>query len=210
MQVEKDTTLAGVRLIKVRDFLRRCEESFPAEAIGEFFKVSGARKQEIEEAICRAGYSAPHESDKTRYLITPLGMQLRNAKFTPRISRPKAEKLLQSLPARVASINERDEFTHKITAVRVFGDYLTDKADLSKIDLAVEFKPRRKSHVKESTERAHQSGKTISSIIERITFGRSEVRKLLKNRNRYLSIHEFDDVKLETPYKVLFSNNEAS
>jgi hypothetical protein len=65
MQVEKNETLAGVRLIKVRDFLRLYlmlyEQSFPAEAIEDFFKVSGGRKQEIEEALVRAGYVAPQE-----------------------------------------------------------------------------------------------------------------------------------------------------
>ncbi len=211
MQVERNETLAGVRLIKVRDFLRRHEESFPAEAIGEFFKVSGGRKQEIEEALVRAGYVAPHESDKPRYLITPLGLQLCNARFIPRISREKAEALLQSFLARVASINERDEFTHKVTGVRVFGSYLTDKADLGDIDLAVAIEARRKSHVNESMERANQSGKTIRSFLDRITFGRSEVRTLLKGGSPYLSIHEFDEVdELETPCKVLFPSNGAN
>jgi predicted nucleotidyltransferase len=206
MKVKKDETLAGVRLIKVRDFLRLHEESFPAEAIGEFFKVSDGRKQEIGEALVRAGYVAPHKSDKTRYLITPLGLQLCNAKFIQRISREKAEALLQSFLDRVASINERDELTHKVTAVRVFGDYLTDQADLSDIELAVAIKPRRESHVKESKERADQSGKTFRRIVDRITFGRSEVGRLLKDRNPYLSIHESDEVdKLGTPCKVLFS-----
>jgi predicted nucleotidyltransferase len=212
MQVEKNETLAGVRLIKVRDFLRLYlmlyEQSFPAEAIEDFFKVSGGRKQEIEEALVRAGYVAPHESDKTRYLVAPLGMQLCNARFIPRISREKAEALLRSFLARVASINERDELTHKVTGVRVFGSYLTDKADLGDIDLAVAIKARRKSHVKESIERANQSGKTIRSFVDRITFGRSEVRKLLKDGSPYLSIHEFDEVdELGIPYKVLFPSN---
>ncbi|MFB9266889.1 hypothetical protein ACFFWD_27630 [Bradyrhizobium erythrophlei] len=211
MQVKKNETLAGVRLIKVRDFLRPHEESFPAGAIGEFFKVSGGRKREIEEALVRAGYAAPHESDKTRYLVTPLGLQLCNARFIPRISREKAEALLQSFLARMASINQRDELTHKVTGVRVFGRYLTDKADLGDIDLAVAIKARRKSHVKESIERANQSGKTICSFLDRISFGRSEVRKLLKGGSPYLSIHEFDEVdELGAPYKVLFSDNGAN
>ena len=197
--------------MKVRDFLRLQKESFPAEAIGEQFKVSGGRKQEIEEALVRAGYVIPDENHKTRYLVTPLGMQLSNAKFISRISREKAEALLQSFLVRVISINERDELTHKVTGVRVFGSYLTDKADLGDIDLAVAIKARRESHVKESVERANQSVRAVRSFLDRITFGRSEVRKLLKGGSRYLSIHEFDEVdELGIPYKVLFPSNDTS
>ena len=211
MQVRKNETLAGVRLIKVRGFLRLQEESFPAEAIGEQFNVSGGRKQEIEEALVRAGYVTPDENDNMRYLVTPLGIQLCNARFISRISREKAEALLQSFLVRVISINERDELTHKVTGARVFGSYLTDKADLGDIDLAVAIKPRRQSHVKESVERANQSGRAVRSFLDRITFGRSEVRKLLKGGSPYLSIHEFDEVdELEIPYKVLFPSNDTN
>ncbi|MGY2808022.1 MULTISPECIES: hypothetical protein [unclassified Bradyrhizobium] len=211
MQVGKNETLAGVRLIKLRDFLRFHEVSFPAEAIGEQFKVNGGRKQEIEEALVRAGYVTRHEEDKTRYLVAPLGMQLCNARFISRISREKAEALLQSFLVRVVSINERDELTHKVTGVRVFGSYLTDKADLGDIDLAVAIKARRESHVKESVERANQSVRAIRSFLDRITFGRSEVKKLLKGGSPYLSVHEFDEVdELGIPYKVLFPSNGAN
>jgi predicted nucleotidyltransferase len=206
MQVGKKDTLGGVRLIKVRDFLRLHDESFPAEAIGEFFKVSAGRKQEIEQALLSAGYSAPHKSDKTRYEVTPLGRQLCNAKFVSRISRGQAEVLVQSFLARVANINERDELTHRVTGVRVFGSYLADKADLGDVDLAIAIEPRRESHVEESIERAEQSGKTIRNFLDRITFGQTEVKKLLKDGSPYLSIHDFDEVdKLGTPYKVLLS-----
>ncbi|SHL55185.1 hypothetical protein [Bradyrhizobium lablabi] len=210
MQVGKKETVAGVRLIKVRDFLKLQEESFRAEAIGEFFKVSGNRRQEIEQALLSAGYSSQHKSDKTRYLVTPLGRQLCNAKFVSRISREQAETLVRSFQARVANINERDELTHRVTGVRVFGSYITDRADLGDIDFAVAIEPRRDTHVEESIKRAEQSGKTIRNFLERITFGQTEVRKLLKDGSPYLSLHDFDEVdKLGTPYKVLLSNEPA-
>lgn len=205
MQVGKNDKLAGVRLIKVRDFLRQHDESFSGEAVAEFFKVVGDRKQEIEQGLLGAGYSEPHQSEKSRYLVTSLGRQLCNAKFVSRISREQAEILVRSFLGRVASINEREELTHRVTGVRVFGSYVGDKADLGDVDLAVAIEPRRETHVEESIERAQQSGKSIRNFLDRITFGPTEVQKILKDGSPYLSIHGFDEVeKLGTPYEVLF------
>jgi predicted nucleotidyltransferase len=118
--------------------------------------------------------------------------------------------LVQSFLARVANINERDELTHRVTGVRVFGSYLTDKADLGDIELAVAIEPRRDTHVEESVKRAKRSGKTIRSYLERIAFGQIEVKKLLKDGSPYLAIHDFDEVdQLRTPYRVLFSIGSA-
>src|SRR5437773_6502052 len=69
-----------------------------------------------------------------------------NAKFVRRITRPEAETLVAELLERVKLVNERDELTHRVTEVRVFGSYLGDKPDLGDIDLAIEFSPRRPTH----------------------------------------------------------------
>lgn len=208
MQVGKNDKLAGVRLIKVRDFLRQHDESFSGEALAEFFKVNGDRKQEIEQGLLGAGYSEHHQSEKSRYLVTSLGRQLCNAKFVSRISREQAEILVRSFLDRVASINERDELTHRVTGVRVFGSYVGERADLGDVDLAVAIEPRRETHVEESIERAQQSGKSIRNFLDRITFGPTEVKKILKDGSPYLSIHDFEEVeKLGTPYEVIFSRD---
>ena len=136
--------------------------------------------------------------------MSALGRQLANAKFVRRITRPEAETLVAGLLNRVKLVNERDELTHQVTEVRVFGSYLSDEADLGDVDLAVQLTPRRATHVEEAKLGAARSGKTMSNQI--ITYGRHEVRQILKNRSPYLSIHEFGEPEeLGVAYQVLFN-----
>jgi predicted nucleotidyltransferase len=186
MQVGRDETIAGVRLMKVRDFLRWTGDcSVQLDAIEERFGCDHPKAEQIEKALVDAGYieDDPNETGPSKwYVVSALGKQLCNAKFVRRITRPEAE------------------------TVRVFGSYLGDKADLGDVDLAVQFTPRRPTHVEEAKLRAAQSGKTMGSYLQLITYGRQEVRQILKNRSPYLSLHEFGEPEeLGVPFAVLFS-----
>jgi predicted nucleotidyltransferase len=212
MQVGRDETIAGVRLIKVRDFLRFIgESSVRQSAIMERFDCDQTKAEAIVQALLDAGYIENASNDAksgNRHVVSDLGIQLRNAKFVRRITRHEAEKLVAGLLERVKQVNKRDELTHRVTEVRVFGSYLGNKADLGDVDLAVQFTPRRPTHVEEAKLRAAQSGKTMGNYLQIITYGRHEVRQILKNRSPYLSIHEFGEPeKLGVPYRVLFSTD---
>jgi predicted nucleotidyltransferase len=210
MQVGRDETIAGVRLIEVRDFLRWTGDgSVQLDAIKERFHCDQARAEQIKKGLIDAGYieKDPNETVTGKwYVVSDLGRQLCNAKFIRRITRPEAETLLAGLLERIKLVNERDELTHRITEVRVFGSYLSDKADLGDIDLAVQFTPRRPTHVEEAKLRAAQSGKTMGNFLQIITYGRHEIRQILKNRSPYLSFHEHSEPEeLGVPYQVLFA-----
>jgi len=209
MQVGRDETIAEVRLMKVRDFLRWAGDcSVQFDAIKERFGCDEARAEQIGEALIDAGYleDDPNETKPGKwYVVGALGRQLSNAKFVRRITRPEAETLVAELLERVKLVNERDELTHRVTEVRVFGSYLGDKPDLGDIDLAIEFSPRRPTHVEEAKRRAAQSGKKMSNFLQLITYGRYEIRQILKNRSPYLSIHEHGEPEeLGVPLQVLF------
>jgi predicted nucleotidyltransferase len=210
MQVGREDTIAGVRLMKVRNFLRWTGDcSVQLDAIKERFDCDNAKAEQIEKALIDAGYieDDPNETEPGNwYVVSALGKQLCNAKFVRRITRPEAEKLVAGLLERVKLVNERDELTHRVTEVRVFGSYLGDRADLGDVDLAVQFTPRRPTHVEEAKRRAAQSGKTMSNFLQIITYGRHEIGQILKNRSPYLSIHEYGEPEeLGVPYQVLFS-----
>jgi predicted nucleotidyltransferase len=210
MKVGREETIAGVRLMKVRDFLRWTgDSSVQLDAIAERFGCDHAKAKQIEKALTDAGFieDDPNEPKLGKwYVVSALGRQLANAKFVRRITRPEAETLVAGLLNRVKLVNERDELTHQVTEVRVFGSYLSDKADLGDVDLAVQLTPRRATHVEEAKLRAARSGKTMSNFLQIITCGRHEVRQILKNRSPYLSIHEFGEPEeLGVAYQVLFS-----
>src|SRR6202043_3447412 len=130
-------TIAGVRLVKVRDFLRWTGDcSVQLVAIKERFGCDEATAEQIEKALIEAGYleEDPNEKEPGKgYVVSALGRQLRNAKFVRRISRREADALVAGLLERVKLVNERDELTHSVTEVRVFGSYLSDKADLGDV-----------------------------------------------------------------------------
>jgi predicted nucleotidyltransferase len=196
--------------MKVRDFLRWIgDSSVQLAAIEERLGCDHPKSEQVEKALVDAGYieDDPNKTGPGKwYVVSALGKQLCNAKFVRRIARREAETLVAGLLQRVKLVNERDELTHRITEVRVFGSYLGDKADLGDVDLAVQFTPRRPTHVEESKLRAAQSGKTMGSYLQLITYGRQEIRQILKNRSPYLSLHEFSEPEeLGVPYHVLFS-----
>lgn len=152
-----------------------------------------------------AGYVV-HDERKKAFLLTDLGSQLSNAMFAARISRARAEELLRAFLERVEAVNLRDELTHRVVAVRVFGSYLSEAADLGDIDLAVALEPRRSSHVEESLERAQNSGKSVRNYLEMLFYGENEVRQFLKKRHPHISIHAYGEPdKLNALSKVLYS-----
>jgi predicted nucleotidyltransferase/predicted transcriptional regulator len=210
MKVDRNASLAGVKLVKVRDFLRRYREGFYPEAIATFFENETHEAARITDELISAGYIAV-DKDGASYSLTDLGMQLSNASFAKRISRAKAEELVKAVLARIDAINSRDELTHRVAAVKVFGSYLNDTPDLGDIDLAVGLTPRRDSHVEESIARADQFYNSPRTLLDRLFFGENEVRKLLKERQPHISLHAYDEPdKLTVPWKLLYSDPSFS
>ncbi|MBB4391661.1 hypothetical protein [Bradyrhizobium sp. ERR14] len=208
MQVRRDEEIAGVRLMKVRDLLRWADDGpIQLSAISDRLHCDRAKAELVQNALLEAGYIEidPNASGQNCYIASDLGRQLCNAKFVRRITRSEADELVADFLERVRLVNGRDELTHRVREVRVFGSYIEDAADLGDVDLAVDFRPRRSTHVEEAQARAKQSGKTIGNFLQLITFGQREVRQILKNRSPYLSIHEFGEVEaLGATCRVLF------
>ncbi|PDT87745.1 hypothetical protein CO669_22975 [Bradyrhizobium sp. Y36] len=210
MRVGRDETIRGVRLIKVRDLLRFVESGAVRPSIVmERLGCDEAEAVSMIEALLREGYiekDVTAKQEPARLVVSDLGIQLCNAKFVRRISRAEAERLVAELLERVKQVNERDELTHRITSVRVFGSYLGDNSDLGDVDLAIQYTPRRSTHVEEAQQRAEQSGKSMSNFLQVITYGTSEIRQILKNKSPYLSLHEHSEPdRLGVGSRVLFA-----
>jgi len=79
---------------------------------------------------------------------------------------------------------------------------------LGDIDLAVELRFRNipgRDPIKYNEERADQSGKRFRSWFEMAAYGESEVRRLLKQRSAYISLHPLSDIAATgSESKVLF------
>jgi hypothetical protein len=203
MRVDRRETVGGVPLIKVRNLMRHIINS---GNVRELMRISRDRIAEfidadIADALVQAGYLAI--SDERRYVhkqfaITDLGISLSNARFMKRISRAKANAIIEDMLHRADAINANSDLIYWVAELRAFGSFITDITDLGDIDVAAElhFK-KEKGDISEANKvRAKRSGRWASlSIMGWYCFGELEVLSLLRARSRYISLQPMDHVK---------------
>lgn len=125
---------------------------------------------------------------------TTLG-QIALASISTGLKRTDADNLLMRVLNRAREVNEKTEnYGRQITKIAVFGSYLTNKALLGDLDLAIE--------LQELSEPDYKKGNWID--IERqkdkVVFSYLRLRK-----PEYISTHTFDElVRLNTPYRLVF------
>jgi hypothetical protein len=187
MRIKRDQKIAGQPVHDVRAFLRRNPFGFGPRNVAKHF---GA---DITDNLVDAGLI---ERDKTSYKTTAAGDRLANANFTPRIDRAKANRIVDEFLQRVEAVNSSDELLMRVTEVRAFGSFITTASDLGDIDLAINLerkKMSRKDWVALSRARAQATGRQMRES-NKVWYGEMEVKRLLKNRNPYLSLHKFEEL----------------
>jgi len=199
MRIDKTETIAGQPILGVRDFLRSIgDNGFTELEIAHRFKVSQGGAAEIMRELRARSWVEPREEHEPGwYEVSMRGRALAAARAVAPISRMAAELLMKRFLERVSDVNGRDELTHHVTEVRVFGSYLSSSEDLGDIDLAVELRFRNipgRDPIKYNEERAEQSGKRFRSWFEMVAYGESEVHRLLKQRSPYISLHPLSDI----------------
>ncbi len=201
MQVCANDTLAGLPLINIRDFLRHYPQGrrITVAAIENDLGVSSAGAELIAQSMVEAGFIEPRietgeRGSTSHYLVTKLGSRLCVARFVKRITRAKADLLVNQMLERIAEINARDELVFRVKRVRAFGSYASDVPEVGDVDLAVELEQRYPDRdvVEQSLARADASGKSLGSFIDRLNYAELEVQRLLKGRSPYLAIEGGD------------------
>jgi hypothetical protein len=199
MRVDRNETVAGVPLIKVRDLMRRmCKPNVPELMRVSREGVAECTGADITDALVEAGFlTVCHEPDRAGYTITELGITLSCASFIKRISRAKANAIVKKMLCRAGAINANSDLIYRVAELRAFGSFITDAADLGDIDVAVDlqFKMEKGDLIEANKARARRSGRNSMSVIERCSFGWHEVCRLLKARSPYISFQPMDDVK---------------
>lgn len=203
MHFDKSEVIAGERLLRIRGILRYFHDwdsSISVERIERRLECTRSRARKLLKALVARGFIEPSTDEWARpgdYEISDLGGRLVGWRAIPRINREKADRLIAELLERVREINGRDELAYKITYVGVFGSYVDGKNDLGDIDIAYEMEwrdPSRKP-VEYNRERFEASGRASGSFFLELYYGAHEVKKILKARNRYISLHTMDEMK---------------
>jgi DNA-binding MarR family transcriptional regulator len=198
VRVRREQSVGGQPIKRVRDFLRKVgiHEISTGFVASEFnLRPQGANLL-VRELISH-GYLEVREKlngeRRVWYRLGPEARRLINSKFLKRISRDQARLLIRQFLERVQEVNCREELTHIVTEVRVFGSYLEDVQDLGDVDLAVDLQPRQDdgaAWVERCLARAEQSGRRFSNYLQELYYSRGEVLGILKAKNPYISLHD--------------------
>jgi predicted nucleotidyltransferase len=128
--------------------------------------------------------------------------QLALASVSNGLSRPDAEALLRRVIAKAIEVNvDPESFSYGVQRLAVFGSYLSDKAILGDLDLAVELTEWR---TKRDVGGGHQS--SIREIIDKDASAINKTYAALRLRKpKLISVHAFRELAdLGTPYEVVY------
>jgi predicted nucleotidyltransferase len=203
MNIDSKTTLAGVPILRVRNFLRAtAERGWTCDALNEAFGPEIAR--ELLAVLPADGYvTARDEDGASVYTNTPKAGQLARASAASPISRARAERALTELVQRCEEVRRDPGFLYKVRRALLFGSMLTERTTVSDVDIAIELSPKETdpelhaAKMREQGREAQQAGRRFSSFVEMLSWGETRVRRFLKGRSRIIQLTQIDDAVLE-------------
>ncbi|MEK7801870.1 MAG: hypothetical protein AAB276_05390 [Pseudomonadota bacterium] len=136
------------------------------------------------------------------YANTVKGNAMAQASFLPSITRTKAQAIVAALIARAQQVNQDPYYFHCVSAIQVFGSYITNAPMLNDIDIipTIGWKSRfRDDKIKNelSQARSHlacRNGRQFSNIVENIYWPQTEVLLFLRARSPRINFHEADEI----------------
>jgi hypothetical protein len=207
VNIDRNAIIAGRPAREVRDMLRKLGGEFHRSAVGDL----------LDDFIA-AGLIEPTKSthkqvrgSKDWYDLTTFALSLRQARFIKRLDRARAEKIVDALIERVRKVNINPDLIYRVADLRVFGSYITDATDFGDIDVAyrLAFKEENGDIVEANKRRAEASGRDFSNFIDEISYGGTEVVRLIKNKSQYLSLHSIDELeRLATSWVELYPTDK--
>lgn len=207
MRIDSNENIADVKILKVRDFLRRLDntDEWEIDFVVYRLKLSTKKANRLINELNRRGYIEPARIYKQKqfYRKTLKGSALGLASAAKPVMRKTANRIFSEFMDRVRQVNSDPSFLVKVKKVLVFGSYLTDALRINDIDIAVELTWKENHPLVLNKERsqlaldlsaiAEQKGRKFSSFIDRLEWPEREVRLFLKSRSRALSIHSIND-----------------
>ena len=202
MKFDLKLTAGGKPLFFTRDFLRR-NETFTVASAGRFLGLSEREQTESYiGALIEAGYVVL-ETERigpdrpAQYTATQLGISLRKAKKTKRISRAAADQAVEALLTAIRQVNDSADLITSVEEAYLFGSYAAGADDLGDVDVAVLLKRRLpgKEWTAASVERAEKTGRRMGHIGQ-ITWGEEEVWRALRAASRRLDVQPKEHIVL--------------
>ncbi|KJC60310.1 hypothetical protein UP10_13220 [Bradyrhizobium sp. LTSPM299] len=117
-----------------------------------------------------------------------------------RIDRAKVDNIIAELLKRVAEINADSKLCYFVNEIRLFGcAIVSDAESFGDVDIAYDIGHRRRPPEYKkwhdwARERWKLAGRSNLNFMQQLCYAEHEVLRLLKGRNQYLSIHNFNDL----------------
>ena len=220
MRIDSKEQIADVEILKVRDLLRRVNntDEWEDDFVVDRLKISPKKANRLINELNRRGYIEPIRiyRQKQFYRKTLKGSTLGLASAAKPVTRKTANRIFSEFMDRVGQVNIDPSFLVKVKKVLVFGSYLTDASRINDIDVAVELTWKENHPMVLNEDKAQlalnlsimaeDKGKKFSSFIDRLEWPEHAVRLFLKSRSRTLSIHSIhDEILNRVEYRVFFS-----
>ena len=182
MRIAKNELLAGIPVLKIRDYFRLLYSGLMTrDGLAERFNLNEKETEGLVGELLSKGYIEP--ADNGMYRLTLKGNALSIARCMAPINREKADRIMQ-------------EFLKLV----LFGSYLNpEQMDLGDIDIAFELEPKIKDYDElmryndQLVDKARKEGKSFSSLIDILGYSEKLVILKLRNKEKYISLHRMTD-----------------
>lgn len=196
MTINPQEQIGGVRLVCVRNFLRRWKrDMWSFEALQDHMELRSEDARSLLNALIREGYvEQESELGQVWYSVTSRGLRLAAASAARPISRRTADQKLAEFLCRVEQVNATKQFAFTVEKVVMFGSYLSNAQKLGDIDLAVKLRPRHEDDVLQERleyERRNATQRRFGNYTEELGWTETEVIMFLKSRSRTIQLVRF-------------------
>ncbi len=215
MKLNSNDLICGIKAKLIRNFFAKHEQiRDPKRLYATDFTALGLSTQKdirlfIKKLENEGYYAKKTTHNKDIYWEREnKALSITNVKFIKRISRAKADKILNDFIERIKQLKEDTYYISYVTEARVFGSYLDDKAeDLGDIDIQIDLglKPGYTHKLASKIGWERSEHKNLNFIMHICYANETEPKLFLKNRNRYLSFN--DDSKETHKHKIIYKDS---
>ena len=169
------------------------------------FEVGPAEVHRVLNRLYLAGYidRDPARPNTLCWIRTPEGTAFAEAPLIRPLPRRQADRILQAVLRRVLDVNRRPYYLCRVTAVGVFGEYLTEAPLLADLDLVLRLVPKEsvpgESHEVRKTHRRLPYWRLQQLLPEREwpQWRQRHVELYLARGLRNLVLHRFETTPLQ-------------
>lgn len=218
MRINGEDKIDGIRLINIRNVLRKMIYLQLNRSEIELLLSSSLRNHSVNtlhliDSLIRLDYL---EIVEGKYCLAQKGRRLCSARSLKPLTKEKVEQIIEDFLERIEEVKKNKEFLYEVRRILLFGSCLNPEArDFGDIDFAYELKAKIHDQIKlnelrqKQIEQVKDNGRVFRNIVEEVCYPKDKVLRYLKNRNRYISLHTVDEVKiLGCEYKEIYLASE--